>query len=75
MTILVERDDWTREERWRVREALARARKWQRIEPHKCDFWPVVDETLLAHYPECRFDERNGQLELGDFGSNGGASA
>ncbi|QCC57387.1 hypothetical protein [Natrinema thermotolerans] len=74
MTVLVERDDWTREERHRVQEALARARKWQRLEPHKCDFWTVVDETLLANYPSVRFDERDGQLALDDFNS-GGASA
>ncbi|WP_175416527.1 hypothetical protein [Natrinema versiforme] len=40
-------------------------------ESDKCDFWLVVDETLLDHYPECRFDERDRQLELGDFGSGG----
>lgn len=71
MTVLIEHDNWTREERYRVQEELSRARKWQRIEPHKCDFWTVVDETLLANYPSVRFDERDGQLELGDFGSGG----
>ncbi len=67
MNRLVERDDWDQEESRRVQEALARARMWQQIEPHKCDFWTAVDETLLAHYPECRFDERDEQLELRDF--------
>ena len=71
MTVRVERDDWSLEERRRVEEALARARMWQQIEPHKCDFWETVDETLLAHYPDCRFDEHDGQLEVGDFSSGG----
>ena len=70
---LVERDDWSVEERDRLRRALAEAMLWQRLEPHKADYWDTFDQKLLAGYPEVRFEEREPQTQLGDFG--GGASA
>ncbi len=48
---MIEREQWRREERQRVPAALARARFWQSVAPHKIGFWEAVDETLLAHYP------------------------
>lgn len=62
----IERDSWSRDERRRIDEALSRARFWQSVEPHTFSFWEVVDDTLLAHYPECRF-KRDEQVTLGDF--------
>ena len=64
--VLIERNDWPAVEHQRVNEALRRARWWQAIEPHKCRFWCVFDDTLLAHYPECRF-KRDEQVSLSDF--------
>ena len=63
---LIERDTWPQVEARRVAEGLQRARFWQRVEPHKHGFWDVFDETVLAHYPECRF-KIDDQLTLGEF--------
>jgi len=65
----IERNSWSQTEAQRIGDALARARFWQSIEPHKCAFWSVVDETLLAHYPDCRF-KRDEQVTLDDFAGN-----
>ncbi|NLV15571.1 hypothetical protein [Haloarcula argentinensis] len=61
---MIEREQWRREERHRVAAALARARFWQSVAPHKISFWDAVDETLLAHYPDCRYRRRT---TLDDF--------
>ena len=61
---MIEREQWRREERQRVGAALARARFWQSVAPHKISFWEAVDETLLAHYPDCRYKRRT---TLDDF--------
>lgn len=74
MTRLVEYGFWPAEERRRLELALAGARKWQTIEPHKAGFWETFDDVLLEHYPRCRFEERDGQLALDDF-SQGGETA
>ncbi|MDS0223754.1 hypothetical protein NDI54_20645 [Haloarcula sp. S1AR25-5A] len=63
---MIERESWCREERQRVTAALARARFWRSIEPHKVGFWDAVDETLLTYYPDCRY-KRNAQATLDDF--------
>jgi len=61
---MIERDSWHREERHRVPAGLARARFWQSVAPHKVGFWEAVDETLLAHYPHCRYKRKT---TLDDF--------
>jgi len=61
---MIERNSWHREERHRVPAALARARFWQSVAPHKVRFWEAVDETLLAHYPDCRYKHKT---TLDDF--------
>ncbi len=33
--------------------------------PHKVGFWEAIDETLLAHYPDCRYKRRT---TLDNFG-------
>ena len=35
---MIEREQWRREERQRIRAALARARFWQSVVPHKVGF-------------------------------------
>lgn len=64
MTCL-EHDSWSRKEPRPSGDALSRARFWQWIKPYEVSFWEVVD-TLLAHYPACRF-KRDEQITLGDF--------
>ncbi|WP_058997884.1 hypothetical protein [Haloarcula sp. CBA1127] len=61
---MIEREQWRREERQRVGAALARARFWQSVAPHKIGFWEAVDKTLLADYPNCRYRRRT---TLDDF--------
>lgn len=63
---LIERECWPQIEARRVKEGLGNARFWQRVDPHKMEFWEVFDETILAQYPECRF-KIDDQLTLGEF--------
>jgi len=63
---LIEREYWPQVEARRVEEGLRHARFWQQVEPHKLCFWEVFDETVLSHYPECRF-KLDDQLTLGEF--------
>ncbi len=61
------RDDWDLEERRRVEEGLAEARRWQAIEPHKADFWTTFWVGMVeVDYPEWKW-EHQPQTGLGDF--------
>ncbi len=62
---MIEREQWRREERQRIGAALARARFWQSVAPHKISFWDTVDETLLAHYPAVGTDVERHSMTSG----------
>lgn len=63
---LIHRTGWEREEQQRVEQALAEARKWQQIEPHKVGFWATFDRMLEAHYPAWKW-RREPQTGLVEF--------
>lgn len=70
---LVARDGWEVEERRRVEQGLAEARRWQAIEPHKADFWETFWAGMVeVHYPAWKWTEEP-QTGLGDF--SGGETA
>ena len=70
---MTRRDGWAAEERRRVEEGLAEARRWQAIEPHKVDFWETFWSGMLEiDYPEWQW-RRQPQTGLGEFA--GGESA
>jgi hypothetical protein len=64
---LAHRDGWEAEERRRVEDGLAEARRWQAIEPHKTDFWKTFwGGVLEVHYPEWKW-QRQPQTDLAQF--------
>jgi hypothetical protein len=70
---LTRRDGWEREERRRIEAALAEARHWQCIEPHKTGFWTTFWGGMLeVQYPDWKW-RRQPQTGLAEFG--GGESA
>ena len=70
---LTTRKEWENEERRRVEEGLAEARRWQCIEPHKVDFWNTFwDGMLEVNYPAWKWRTQP-QTGLAEFA--GGESA